>query len=263
VPLKYDTISGKIPNCGEHFIRHHGHEHLDAFMSAINRFAPDYLPYADSLMRTNRIYLCNMYVMKRWVFEKYSKWLFSFLAMADKEYGWTQQDGYQRRMPAFAAERLLNIYIAKLKQDYPNTRIKEVPYVLVQQTNTSCSCSPVNKTDYETARETSLTSSLKPVLNKLHQAGKTRIYLYGAGKHTQTLLSLPELTRDITILGILDDNPKACAIQGVPVRKPGETTLQADDAILISSDSNEIKLLEMANMHYPDNTNIFTLYNKS
>ena len=54
-------------------------------------------------------YPCNMFVMRREVFEEYCSWLFPILFYVMEKAG-SRDDVYQNRYPAFMAERLLTLF---------------------------------------------------------------------------------------------------------------------------------------------------------
>ena len=54
-------------------------------------------------------YPCNMFVMKKNVFEEYCNWLFPILFYVMEKVG-SRDDVYQNRYPAFMAERLLTLF---------------------------------------------------------------------------------------------------------------------------------------------------------
>lgn len=54
-------------------------------------------------------YPCNMFVMKREIFEEYCTWLFPILFYVMEKVG-SRDDVYQNRYPAFMAERLLTLF---------------------------------------------------------------------------------------------------------------------------------------------------------
>ena len=63
-----------------------------------------------------------MFIMKYDEFDKYCEWLFSVLSAVEPEIPYKFYNPYQKRVFAFMAERLLNVYVAKnkLKPHYSN-----------------------------------------------------------------------------------------------------------------------------------------------
>jgi lipopolysaccharide biosynthesis glycosyltransferase len=129
MPCKFE--GGPWRNSGENF-REHGEENFRLFRELIAKYLPEYCDDAEESFAADRAYLCNMFVMRRELFDRYSAWLFDALEKFMPHMTPDSYDSQQIRMPAFMAERLLNLYIRKLVRDNPGLRIKEVPYVFIE-----------------------------------------------------------------------------------------------------------------------------------
>lgn len=84
---------------------------------------PDYYDSFVSFMEfNNKISFYCMFVMKYEDFEKYCEWLFAVLTEIEPEIPLQHYDPYQKRVLAFIAERLLNVYILKnrMNPEYMN-----------------------------------------------------------------------------------------------------------------------------------------------
>ncbi len=84
---------------------------------------------------------------------------------------------------------------------------------------------------------------------RLAAKGHTRIALLGAGYHTQPITEQPWAFHGLRVTLILDDNPPAPALRGVPVRRPDQLSaeeLASFDTVVISSDSAEPMLAARA-----------------
>lgn len=73
-------------------------------------------------MGCNKISLYCMFIMKYEDFAKYCEWLFAVLAEVEPYIPIQNYKPYQKRVFAFMAERLLNVYILKnkMKPEYLN-----------------------------------------------------------------------------------------------------------------------------------------------
>lgn len=77
---------------------------------------PDYYNDFIAVMeRNNKIFNYNMFVMKYEDFEKYCEWLFAVLAEIEPLVPYQNYTAYQKRVFAFLAERLFNVYVRKNK----------------------------------------------------------------------------------------------------------------------------------------------------
>lgn len=91
----------------------------------IAQIQPDYLDAFDLVMNSATFYNCNMFVTRRYVFNAYCTWLFSFFLDATREVLATTPlpviQGYPKRLMGFFAERMLTVWLVKNR-----LRIKEL-----------------------------------------------------------------------------------------------------------------------------------------
>jgi len=109
-------------------------EDLDIMMEVLTEKYPDFVPYAEKYLAGQTTFLNNMFIMKREIFENYSKWLFDILLECDKRINYSDYSVEAIRTPGHLAERLLNIYMLYLCDRY-DYRIKELPTVVFLNTD--------------------------------------------------------------------------------------------------------------------------------
>ena len=107
---------------------------LDIMLAVIKEKYPEFLPYAQDYLAGKFSYLNNMFIMKKTIFNDYSAWLFDILDECERRIDYTDYSAEALRTPGHLAERLLNIYIAYLK-DHQNLKIKELPTVIFLDTD--------------------------------------------------------------------------------------------------------------------------------
>lgn len=90
---------------------------------------PEYKESMEYVFGCKWIYLYNMFIMKKSVFNNYMEWLFNILFEVEKKIT-ISTDPYQARVFGFLAERLLNVYVYHNK-----LKIKEVPIVFIDDNN--------------------------------------------------------------------------------------------------------------------------------
>lgn len=78
---------------------------------------------------------------------------------------------------------------------------------------------------------------------RLDESGIHQIALYGGGLHSQRLIRQGWL-KGIEIVAILDDAPRASALEGIPILDAGSNNLPAWEVLVVSSDIHEPVLLE-------------------
>ena len=110
VPLTEDVL-----NTGYQVIR-----------NALEKHQPTYVRFFDTVLHGHTIYLCNMLVTRKEIFDRYCEWLFSFLIEAAEEIDTSKYEGQNKRIMGFLAERMLTVWLMGQK-----LRIKELPYMIV------------------------------------------------------------------------------------------------------------------------------------
>ena len=98
--------------------------------------------------------------------------------------------------------------------------------------------------------------------NMAFAAGWKNVAIYGAGKHTNKLLVLLDDDKNsFQISLIIDDSPRIELINGIPVVKPDQIGKYEIDAIVVSSDSIEPRLLNNIRGWPENRAYIMPLYN--
>ena len=81
-------------------------------------------------MNSRKLYIYNMFAMKKSLFDEYCAWLFDILFTLENRIDISDYDIYNARIFGFLSERLFNIWIEK-KQ----LKIKEVNVVFLEKIN--------------------------------------------------------------------------------------------------------------------------------
>lgn len=89
----------------------HFEEDLLSVRRIIKNTYPDYLEDFDFLKKTNKLYLCNMFISRKSFLDNYCTWLFNILFRLEQEIDITKRDDYQKRIFGFLSERLFNVYL--------------------------------------------------------------------------------------------------------------------------------------------------------
>lgn len=100
-------------------IREHG---MRVFEKWISERQPDYVQAFHKVMYGNSLYLCQMLIARREVFDRYCEWLFSFLLDAAEELDYDSYKDANHRVSAYMAECMLTVWLMKQP-----LMIKEVP----------------------------------------------------------------------------------------------------------------------------------------
>jgi len=95
------------------------------FFNELKKKQPYYIEALESVMKGNKIYICNMFVTNREILNRYCEWLFSFLIDVAEKIDVEGYDSYSQRVLGFFAERMWTVWLRKNK-----LKIKELPYVI-------------------------------------------------------------------------------------------------------------------------------------
>lgn len=105
------------------YSRFHNSEDYRTLKKIIEEKFPDYYDaFMDVVARSNKLSLYCMFIMKYEDFTKYCEWLFAVMAELEKRIDYSNYPPYQKRVLAFMAERLMNVYMTKhkVKPEYLN-----------------------------------------------------------------------------------------------------------------------------------------------
>ncbi len=99
---------------------------IEIFREIIEEHYPDYLEAYDKVINGYIMSYYNMFICKSDLFDMYCEWLFDVLMIAEQKIDIEQRVGSQKRVLAFMAERLLNVWVEKNKLSvkyYPVVKI--------------------------------------------------------------------------------------------------------------------------------------------
>lgn len=144
---KYDVVIPErksLQRIGERWgtVREHykkaPHLHVkdfDLMLDIIDENYPEYSKIAHDFAEGHVMCFCNMYIMKKELFFKYSEFVFGVLKEFCKRADMTQYDTEALRTPGHLAERLFNIFLLKLEQDNPDLKVIELQTVYFEKTD--------------------------------------------------------------------------------------------------------------------------------
>ncbi len=91
----------------------------------IERYQPDYLDAFNYIIENGVLYKCNMIITRKYIYDSYCQWLFSFILEAEKEFeklvSTKNLSTIQKRVFGFISERMLTVWLIKNR-----LRIKEL-----------------------------------------------------------------------------------------------------------------------------------------
>ena len=114
----YENISGSV---GENLAK----QGRDVIRGLLQERQPEYADIFDSVLNGNRMYVCNMFVTRREILDRYCDWLFSFITNAADRVNVDNLSYIQKRVIGYYGEVLPTVWLQK--QDLS---IKEMPIMV-------------------------------------------------------------------------------------------------------------------------------------
>lgn len=108
----------------------HNKKDLDEVEKIISEKYPEYICAFEKVMNRKKLYIFNMFAMKKELFDEYCQWLFNILFALETRIDITGYNQYDARVYGFLSERLFNVWLEK-----KNLKIIEVPVVFMEKQN--------------------------------------------------------------------------------------------------------------------------------
>lgn len=134
LPKKWDVRNAGSKNNYDHYKRSDD-LFIEDYQAAIDILLKQHPKYRDAVVEFNNSsygYYTNIFVMRREIFEDYSKWLFDILSELEEEISLDNYNQQQRRVFGHISERLLSIYFLH-KQKHSDIKIKELQRTFVDE----------------------------------------------------------------------------------------------------------------------------------
>ncbi|MBR5637283.1 MAG: DUF4422 domain-containing protein [Pseudobutyrivibrio sp.] len=114
-----------IPKRNKYFIEtlysHYAHTmdgmHLDVARDVMAKKYPEDLKYIDAIFSRTNGSMYNMCIMKKDIFDAYSKWLFDLLEGVEEQVDVTGLSDFQARLFGRVSEILMNVWILKIQSE--------------------------------------------------------------------------------------------------------------------------------------------------
>lgn len=115
----------------DHYARapHLFEEDLERVMSILVEAHPDYAEDVERFLGGHHACFCNMFVMRKELFQRYSAWLFPLLDTFVSSWDTSRYSHEGLRTPGHLAERLLNVFLLHERRTNPGLRWKQVQCV--------------------------------------------------------------------------------------------------------------------------------------
>lgn len=125
LPVKRNYYIETVRSQYEHA---HNKRDLDEAEKIIKELYPEYSEAFTKVMSRTKLYILNMFVMKKTLFDEYCSWLFNILFELEKRIDINSYNQYEARVFGFISERLFNVWLEKQQ-----LKVKEVPVVFLEK----------------------------------------------------------------------------------------------------------------------------------
>lgn len=119
-----------IETVRSHYEHAHNKRDLDETEKIIAELYPEYSEAFTKVMGRKKLYIANMFVMKKQLLDEYCCWLFSILFELEKRIDISGYNQYEARVFGFISERLLNVWLEKQQ-----LKVKEMPVAFLEKQN--------------------------------------------------------------------------------------------------------------------------------
>lgn len=116
-------------NVKDAYGKFHHIEDFNKCRDIIEEKYPEYLEAFDKIANGRKLYLYNMFISNKKIFDEYYKWLFDILFELEKRVDISNYSDYDKRIYGFLSERLLSVWLQK----NDNLKIKEIPVYNVEE----------------------------------------------------------------------------------------------------------------------------------
>ena len=118
---QYDVVvSNKLHLLGKTMETKYKQQHyisdLEITKKVISDMYPEYMESYETAMNKHEMSICNMFIMKKDLFDEYCEWLFNILFEVEKHTNIENYSTLQKRIYGFIAERLLNVWLEYHKE---------------------------------------------------------------------------------------------------------------------------------------------------
>lgn len=127
LPVKRNYYVETVRSQYEHA---HNKRDIDETKRIVLELYPEYSEAFEKVMGRTKLYILNMFVMKKQQFDEYCSWLFSILFELEKRIDISSYNMYEARVFGFIAERLFNVWLEKQQ-----LKVKDVPVINLEKVN--------------------------------------------------------------------------------------------------------------------------------
>lgn len=136
VTKPWDARQGGFKNLYEQFTEAPDSNIEDIYLgiSVLKELYPEYAKAADKYMSSTNLYICNLFIMKKELFEEYAKWLFSILSEIEIRLHTKEYSILGARTLGHIGERLFGVFYTYLSDNCTNYKIGILQRAMFEKT---------------------------------------------------------------------------------------------------------------------------------
>lgn len=151
----YDIIIPEEWTCNEgngemtvyqHWCKHFNQDDIQTLCDVIHEKYPEYDKSVMNLLFSNNAPFCNLFIMRKDLFNEYSEFCFSVLNEVEKRVDHENYNVERYRTMGHLAERMVGIFVNHIERTRQDINVLRLPTVLIRDTRPKATISPI-KTD--------------------------------------------------------------------------------------------------------------------
>lgn len=174
----YDVTYRGFHNLYEHYaeapVQHR--EDMETALAVIQELTPEYAQSAEDYFNSTCFYPCNLFIMRKPIFDEYCQWLFKLLFELEKRIDISHYDEQERRVFGLLGERLLGVFFTHYIKTHPDCKYLITQRALFWDTEQNNACKRIGKR---------IKQMLKKHMNqsgKIYQTLKRIYHIFGRGE---------------------------------------------------------------------------------
>jgi hypothetical protein len=134
VPSEWECFEdGKLMTVYEHWCKHFKKEDLDLSIKIVGTKYPEYYHSLLDVVYSNSAFFCNMFIMKKELFDEYSAFVFDVLDEIEQKAEHRRYNTEEYHVLGHISERLLSAYVKYIEDERP-----EISVLYLSRTQFSC-----------------------------------------------------------------------------------------------------------------------------
>jgi hypothetical protein len=95
------------------YAKAHYSKDMDTLRELVQQISPEYVTAFDKVLSQNYLSLCNMFIARREIFDRYMEWVMPILEESYREIDTSTYSTYDKRLAGYFAEWLFNVWLEK------------------------------------------------------------------------------------------------------------------------------------------------------